>query len=168
MPEATDVLSKQELLSHIRSERARLTEMLARFDNAKLHAATRDDGWTPKDVLAHLTTWEQRLLRWVERWRETGDPGRPEIGVTWDGFDELNDKDHLATKETTLPDVRKASAKSYDAVIRTLDAMTDEELAVVPETPDGPSWSWIIGANTNRHYVEHRKEMEAWQQENAG
>ena len=51
--------------------------------------AARDDGWTAKDVLAHLTAWEQRLLRWIERWRETGDPGRPEVGVTWAGF-ELN------------------------------------------------------------------------------
>jgi hypothetical protein len=160
--------SKQELIGHIRGERARLTEMLARFDNAKLLAATRNDGWTAKDILAHLTAWEERLLRWIQRWREHGEPGRPEIGVSWDEFDALNDQDHLASKNTALPNVRKASARAYEAVIRGVGDMTDEELAVRPETPDGPSWSWIVGANTYEHYQEHRAEMAAWwKKENA-
>ncbi len=137
----------QDLLTAIRRERAKLDALLAPLDEPSMLVAARDDGWTPKDILAHLTAWEQRLLRWIEQWRETGDPGRPEIGVTWDGFDELNERDFQAAKETTLPDVRKASAKSYDAIIRTLDALTNEDIAVHPETPDGPSWS-----------LDHRRE----------
>ncbi len=46
--------------------------------------------------------------------------------------------------------------------------MPEEDFAVHPETPDGPTWSWIIAANTFEHYQEHREEMEAWQQENQG
>ncbi len=163
-----DVLSKQDLLKHIRRERAKLDALLATLDEPSMLVAARDDGWTAKDILAHLTAWEQRLLRWVERWRETGDPGRPEIGVTWDGFDELNERDYIAAKDMGLADVRRASMKAYEAVIRTLDALTDEDIAVHPETPDGPSWSWIISANTNRHYEEHRKEIEAWGNESSG
>jgi hypothetical protein len=47
-------------------------------------------------------------------------------------------------------------------------AMSEDDLAVRPETADGPSWSWIVGANTHEHYQEHRAEMEAWwEKENA-
>ena len=160
--------TKHDLLTAIRRERTKLDALLAPVDEPAMLAAARDDGWTAKDILAHLTTWEQRLLRWIERWPTTGDPGRPEIGVSWDGFDELNERDYLATKDMGLPDVRRASTKAYEAVITALDSMTDDDLALRPETADGPSWSWIIGANTHRHYEEHRKEMAAWQQDNAG
>ena len=130
--------------------------------------AARDDGWTAKDILAHLTAWEQRLLAWIERWRATGDPGRPEVGVSWDGFDELNERDYRASKEKAAADVRSEASATYEAVTKAVQALTDDELAVPPEAQDGPSWSWIIGANTHRHYEEHRKEMAAWLQENAG
>jgi hypothetical protein len=158
--------NKHDLLANIRRERAALDDLLAPLDEAAMLAVARDDGWTPKDILAHLTTWEQRLLRWIERWRNTGDPGRPEIGVTWDGFDELNDRDFREAKEKTLADVRDEAGASYEAVLRTLDDMSDEDLATRPEAQDGPSWSWIIGANTYRHYQPHREEMEAWEKRN--
>ena len=116
--------------------------------------------------MAHLTTWEQRLLRWIERWRETGDPGRPEVGVTWAGFDSLNERDYAAAKERSIADVRREASASYETVANAVDAMSDDELAVRPETADGPSWSWIIGANTHEHYQEHRAEMEAWWEKN--
>ena len=163
-----DDRTKQDLLTAIRRERAKLDALLASLNEPAMLTAIRDDGWTAKDILAHLTAWEQRLLRWIERWRETGNPGRPEVGVTWDGFDMLNERDFHEAKEKSPADVRREASESYEAVLRTLEVLSDEDLKLRPETPDGPSWSWIIGANTNRHYEEHRKEMAAWQQENAG
>ncbi len=160
--------NKQDLLAKIRRERAQLDALLTGLADEAMLAPARDDGWTAKDMLAHLTAWEQRLLRWIERWRETGDPGRPEIGITWDGFDSLNERDHAAAKETSVADVRRAAHESYEAMVNAVDEMTDGEFAVRPETADGPSWSWIIGANTYRHYQAHHAEMEAWwKKENA-
>lgn len=166
MPGETE--NKQELLANIQRERAALDDLLTPLDDHAMLAPARNDGWTAKDILAHLTAWEQRLLRWTERWRETGDPGRPEVGVTWAGFDSLNERDHVAAKEKSVADVRGVASESFVAVARKVEAMSDDELAVSPETADGPSWSWIIGANTYRHYREHRAEMEAWwEKENA-
>ncbi len=153
--------TKPDLLAEIQRERTKLEALLAPLDEAGMLVAVRDDGWTAKDILAHLASWEQRLLRWIERWRTTGDPGRPEVGVSWDDFDALNERDFQAAKETALLDVRRASAKSYDGVIRTLGSLTEEDLAVHPETPDGPTWSWIFSTNTYEHYKEHREESEA-------
>ena len=104
--------------------------MFAQLDDEGLLATARNDGWTSKDILAHLTTWEQRLLRWIARWRETGDPGRPEIGVTWENFDSLNLRDHAATKEQTVADMRKEASASYEALMNEVGAMSDDELAV--------------------------------------
>ena len=160
--------TKPDLLAEIQRERTKLVALLAPLDEAGMLVAVRDDGWTAKDILAHLTAWEQRLLRWLERWRTTGDPGRPEVGVSWDDFDALNERDFQTAKETALPDVRRASTEAYEAVIGVLESMIDDDLAVHPETPDGPTWSWIFSANTWEHYKEHREEIEAWGKEKSG
>ena len=154
--------NKPDLLAAIRRERAKLDGLLGKLDDQALLRSARDDGWTAKDILAHLSAWEQRLLRWLERWRETGDPGRPEIGVTWDGFHSLNERDYAAAKEQPLADVRREASESHEAIVNAVVELSDDELATRPETADGPSWSWIVGANTYRHYREHRAEMEAW------
>lgn len=88
--------------------------------------------------------------------------------MTWDGFDELNDQDFREAKEKAPAAVRSNASASYEAVLSTLEGLSDEDLTIRPKGQDGPSWSWIIGANTYRHYQEHREEMAAWREkENA-
>jgi hypothetical protein len=160
MPESTE--TSAELLAGIQRERATLEELVSTLDDGRMTASARDDGWTPKDILAHLTAWEQRLLRWFERWRKTGDPGRPEVGVTWEGMDSINQQEYEESVAKSLDEVSREAEDSHAQVVRIVEAIADEELATTPEAPDGPSWSWIIRANTWRHYQEHRQEMEAW------
>ena len=166
MPEYTE--TSAELLDGIRRERERLNAFLARFDDDAMQRGARDDDWTPKDILAHLTAWEQRALRWLARWRENGHPGRPEVGVTWEGMDGINQQEYEESRGRSLDDVRREAKESYAQVISTVEAISDGELATTPEPPDGPTWSWIIRANTWRHYAEHREEMETWRKAGSG
>ena len=162
-----DDLSKQDLLAAIRRERARLDQLFASLNDANMLLPARDDGWTAKDILAHVTTWERRLITWIQRWCSTGDPARPEVGIVWKGIDPLNERDYLAARATPLIAVRRQAASSCDAVLAAVEAFSDLEFAVHPDLDDGPSWSWIIGANTHEHYLEHRGELEAWLERSA-
>jgi hypothetical protein len=168
MPDATHDLNKQDLLAAIRAERVRLDALFAPLGEAQMLAAARNDGWTAKDILAHITAWERRVPRWVQRWRATGDPQRPEPGVAFAEGDTLNRRDYLTARATPLVAVRRQAASSYDAVLAAVETLSDVDLAVRPDWKDGPSWSWIIGANTHEHYHEHREEMEAWLREHPG
>jgi hypothetical protein len=162
MPDVTDVLGKQDLIAAIRKERAKLDERFTSLDGAAFVAPARDDGWSAKDVLAHITAWERRLLSWIERWRATGDPQRPEPGMGWDAIDALNGRDYAAAKDAPAVEVRRAAAASYEDVLRTIETLSDAELVERTETWDMLSLSWIVGANTHEHYAEHREEVEAW------
>ncbi|MCH7488426.1 MAG: ClbS/DfsB family four-helix bundle protein [Chloroflexi bacterium] len=159
---ADDLQDRQSLLAEIQRERANVDALFAPLDEPGMMSVAREDGWSAKDILAHLTAWEQRLLAWVDRWRATGNPGRPEVGVSWEGEDALNERDYLSAKEKAAADVRSEAAASYEAVMSAIEALTDNELALQPEAADGPSWAWIIGANTYEHYREHREEMELY------
>lgn len=155
-------MTKPDLLAAMRRERVALDELLAALDDAAMAAVTRDDGWTAKDVLAHLTAWEQRVLAWLDRWRATGRPERPEPGVTFAEGDALNVRDYEAAKGKPLADVRSEAGVSFAAVVRAVETLSEDELAVRPDAPDGPSWAWIVGANTHQHYDEHRQEIGRW------
>jgi hypothetical protein len=165
MPDVTDVLGKQELVAAVRKERAKLNELFASLDGTAFLAPARADGWSAKDVLAHITAWERRLLSWIERWRATGSPQRPEPGMAWDAIDALNERDYQSSKAAPAADVRREAAASYEDVQRTIDTLTDRELTERTETWDMLSLSWIVGANTHEHYLEHREEIEAWRSE---
>jgi hypothetical protein len=155
-------LSKPHLLAAIRRERVLLDALLAPLDDAQMLAPARDDGWSPKDVLAHITAWERRLLTWLQRWRTTGSPQRPEPGITFADESVLNERDYLAAKDTPVADVWSDADVSYRALLGAVEMLSDADLEDQPEGEDGPSWSWIIGANTHEHYKEHRQEIERW------
>jgi hypothetical protein len=151
MPDVTDVLGKQDLVAAICKERAKLDELFASLDGAAFVAAARDDGWTAKDVLAHITAWERRLLSWIERWRATGKPQRPEPGIGWDAIDLLNERDYQAARDVSPDTVRGAAKSSYEATVHVVESLTDAELTERSETWDMLSLSWIVGANIRDH-----------------
>src|ERR1700694_1058129 len=96
--------AKSDLLAAIRTERARLNALFAPMDDARMLGVMRNDGWTAKDVLAHVSAWERRLLLWIERWRTTANPQRPEPGVTFAEGDMLNERDYLAATDLPVAD----------------------------------------------------------------
>ena len=53
--------SKAELLGRIRREHAALEQTIARLSDDQMLAAAEHD-WTVKDLLAHITAWEQVTL----------------------------------------------------------------------------------------------------------
>ena len=140
--------SKHDLLANIGRERTALDDLLAQLHGRAMLAPARDDGWTAKDMLAHLTAWEQRLLRWIERWRETGDPGRPDIGVTWNDFDRLNERDYVAAKEKSVADVRRQARESYEAVLLAIKALSDDQMATRPEAS---GWTILVVDRQREH-----------------
>ena len=167
MADTTEILGKRELLAAIKRERAQLDAVFAAIEDARMLAVIREDGWTAKDVLAHITTWEERLLRWIDRWRATGVPERPEPGIGWGtednkGVDLLNERDFEAAQSLSVEDARRQSAEAYERVTAEVERLSERELIEPAEAWDGLALSWIVRANTDEHYREHREEMQQW------
>jgi len=163
MAELPDILDKQALLAAIRSERAQLDGIFDRIEDARMLSVVRADGWTAKDMLAHITAWEERLLRWIGRWRAAGDPRRPEPGVNWDGgVDALNARDYETARVQSVAEVRARAADARARVVAAVQSLGEADLTVPSSAWDGLTLSWIVRANTDEHYREHREEIEAW------
>ena len=73
--------SKRELVDVIEHEHRNLLELLNSIPTSRYgETGVWGDQWTIKDLLAHLTEWEQMFLTWYRVGCEGGAPVLPEIG----------------------------------------------------------------------------------------
>ena len=75
--------SKEALISSIEIEHRRFEEMLGSIpEDRYLDEGVWGDGWNIRDLLAHLTEWEQMFLNWYRVGLEGGHPEMPAKGLT--------------------------------------------------------------------------------------
>lgn len=160
----SEITSKAALLDAIRGARAALEGALARFDEEALVTAAVTGDWTPKDIMAHISDWERRFLRWVEAGRRGEVVERPEPGITWAEEDWLNQMIFERHRSRSLNDVRAEFAAAYRAIYAAIAAMSEDELFA----PGYYAWSGdepllaIVWGVTADHYAEHTAGLKAW------
>ncbi len=158
------VTSKVAILESIQDERAKLEETLASIPEDRLTIPVAEIGWSVKDILAHLTAWEQLLLGWVQASERGETPDRPAPGKSWDDLDALNEELHQAHKDRPLAEVLEGFHSSYQQVIELVTGMSEADL-LDPQRyawrRGDPMWH-MVAANTWWHYKEHRESIAAW------
>jgi hypothetical protein len=156
--------SKAELLDRIRREHAALEQTIARLSDEQLLAQV-EHGWTVKDLLAHITAWEQVTLR-VHLERQPFDQAIKLQGVRYgvDNVDTINDAFHERDKGKPLPEVLSAFHQSYDQIKVAVEGLDEARLFshYIPQgrtSGGGQLIEWVVG-DTYEHYREHRLTIE--------
>ena len=154
---------RAELLDRIEREWSALLQTVGKLSPEQM--TTPDAGeWSPKDNLAHLTAWEQFMLHhYLE-----GQPPHQVMQIDQAAFERL-DEDALnavlfeRNRHRTVEDVLGDLQRSHAQVLAALEHMTFADLKRQRflDDPQGrPLLDWVIG-NTNEHYREHRRVIEA-------
>jgi hypothetical protein len=121
-----------------------------------------DAGWSVKDVLAHISVWESRCATWLEAAARGETADRPEVK----DVDASNARDYAAAKGQSLSDVLAASRAAHAAMLRSVDALSEADLA--DEKRFGwPTWQ-MASSNSDEHYREHIDQVQAWLGRKAG
>ena len=99
-----EVLDKNTVLEHLQTERKNFEAALAQMDSAQIESALVQDGWTVKDILAHISAWERELLRWLEMSACGEPPDIPPPG-TWSRYlHQFNARTYQGNRERPLAD----------------------------------------------------------------
>jgi len=157
-------VSKHEMLVLIRKERQALEALVKTLSAEQLVRPTLDNHRCVKDILAHITAWEQRMLQWIDESYRGEVPQRPAPGMPWDDLDGLNEQIYLQNKDRPTAEVAAEFDNSYRQVLKTVEDMPEQDLV------DGERFAWrrgdpmwnMVAANTSDHYREHREEIEKW------
>jgi len=157
-------MSKTKLLQEIQDEHQRLEKTLAIVNAEQMVIPGVIDDWTVKDILAHITVWEQRMVGWI------ADAARGEAvqmlppGMTWDDLDVWNEQTYLQHRDRSLEEVLSDFELSYPQALKAVQVISDQELI----DPDYFEWRvgeplWVmVAANTFWHYKEHDESIRAW------
>jgi len=151
--------SKAELFRRIEAEWALLNEAVSQL--SEMQMMTPDSGgWSPKDNLAHLFTWE----RWLVFYHLQGQPPEEVMGVdsaTLADENAINAVILQRNQHRTVAEVLKDFRDTHALVLQALDQLTDTDL-MRPRFEDDPRplLAWIVG-NTFEHYKEHGVNIKA-------
>jgi len=164
MTNQTEPGNKQELLKTLVIERLQWEAVIGTLTDEQYLKAGIDGRFSVKDLLAHMVTWEGRMMQWINETLAGIVPQRPAPGMTWDDLDRLNELTYQANKDRALDDILEASEASYSRSLELVQTLTDEDLF------DGSRFAWrqgdplwhMVAANTWWHYREHRQQVEAW------
>jgi uncharacterized protein (TIGR03083 family) len=159
MSEPPESMTKSELLGQIREERRQLEELLATLSPEQMLRPGTCGEWSIRDVLAHISAWERRMLAWTGS-HLRGEP--PDVPLPWD-VERMNAEAHALGRDRPLADVLEEFRRSYRESLALAESLNEAQLQTVyAETwPMGALWTGVA-ANMNWHYKEHRADIEKW------
>ncbi len=155
-------MDRNELLSQMHAGRHALEATLARVDAGQMDAPVLHDGWSVKDLLAHLAFWERRAVRLYETLAR-GEKPTGEVGSDAE-LDALNARVYSTGHERPADEVRTDEAAAYLALLQVAETAPEADLfdpQRFPWTEGRPLAAWIEG-NAHGHYEEHLPELVAW------
>jgi hypothetical protein len=153
---------KSELLPRIHHSRSALEETLSKLTEGQL-VRPGSSGWSIKDHLAHLATWESGIVELLQRRPRFAAMGVELAMSEGKGQDEINDLIYQQHAGLSLPQVMEKFRSVHRQLIDLLERLSDDDLyepyaSYVPIGDDrqDPVIYWIIG-NTFGHYDEHHE-----------
>jgi hypothetical protein len=156
--------TREDLLNRSRERHNALVALIDQVPEEDLTRPGVGDAWSVKDHMAHLTWWEQRVLRVLGGEPDPIEavPPRADIEASGQDGQEESEEDQLArvnayvraqSLHLPLDEVRATFDASYQEMLRLIQTAPDDELAKY--------YDWISG-NAADHYDEHIGWIGAW------
>jgi hypothetical protein len=154
----------EDLVNRSRERHDALVALIDQVPEKDLTRPGVSDDWSVKDHMAHLTWWEQRVLRVLRGESDPIEavPPRADTRATGEGGEEESEQEQLAhvnayvqaqSLHLPLDEVRATFDASYQEMLRLIETVPDDELARY--------YDWISG-NAADHYDEHIGWIRAW------
>jgi hypothetical protein len=155
-------VTRDELIRRITEGYERIRTLIAGVDPVRLSTDPVLDGWTIKDLLAHLAAWQSITVTNLFRLER----GQPVLYARLDPqkLDELNARFQAELKDWPLEKVLADLEGSYRQLINRISLLSDQELndpRHFKQLRGRPLWQ-VIAENTYQHYEEHLPALEAW------
>lgn len=149
-------MNKTELLGGLQAEYQNWQALLDQIGPARMEQSGVAGGWSIKDIVAHITGWQQRLVDRLQAILH----GEPEPPTRWPGHlktdDAINDWIYQSRKDSSLRAVLDESEQVFQALLAAIRGLSEETLAGLP-------WQPFTAAEIFGHFhEEHEADMRAW------
>jgi len=158
MPRPTN---KKQLLTAMQSEHEALEKALETLTPEAMTATSRVTKWSIKDVLAHLSAWEDMCLGWYTAGLQGKTPALPAEGFNWAQIPALNKQIMEKHRDRSLEEILKQFRATYRRMLKTVGGIGEADMF----TPGRYAWTnknamatYFISSSSS-HYNWARKEV---------
>jgi hypothetical protein len=159
----TEQVNKASILNELNTSYTAVEEILASLDKTQYFIEGVIPDWSIKDVLAHISSWHHRLLKWLDAALHNEEPSLSGPN-NLEEMDALNAQFYQENKVLPLYQVLTDFRTSYQHIKDIVQAMPEEDLM----NPHRFAWSkgeplWqAIAGDTYEHYREHLVQIQEW------
>jgi hypothetical protein len=146
--------TKNELLEAIEIERNALEQLLAELSPEQMVEAGIVGNWSVKDILAHLSEWEQMVLRWYAAGLKGKVPVTPSEEFNWAQLPQLNQQIYEKHHNRPLADIQKEFNTSFKKILTIIQNLPEEDLfsrGRYAWTKNNTLGAYFV-SNTSSHY----------------
>jgi len=157
--------SKREFVESVEQEHQTFVELVRSVSTSRYREeGVWGDGWTIRDLLAHLTEWEQMFLGWHRAGHDGRQPVMPAPGFKWNETPRLNQAIWSKHRSKSARKVIDEFEASYREMFSLIQQLSEEELL----TPGHFAWTGkyplttYLAPNTCSHYRFATKILKRW------
>jgi uncharacterized protein (TIGR03083 family) len=146
-------MNREQLLHRIDTAWEAFQESYAGLSDGELTEPGVVEGWSVKDILAHVTTWEEEALKYLPLVIEGR---RPPRYVTYGGIDAFNAMMTERKRGLSLDEVRTLMDETHQRLLAYLETVPAEEYR--RET----RFRHRLRLDTYSHYPLHTEAIREW------
>jgi hypothetical protein len=147
-------MNRQQLLDRIDNAWSAFQQSYAGLSDAQLIIPGVTGDWSVKDLLAHITIWEEEALKYLPLIMDGGRP--PRYSVTYGGIDAFNAQMVERWRSLSLREIQERHNATHARLIDVVHAAPEDQ--IVRETP----FRRRLRLDTYSHYPIHTKSITEW------
>jgi hypothetical protein len=152
-------MDKQQLLKQLDKAWTAFKASYAGLPDAQLTEPGVTGDWSVKDILAHVTTWEEEALKHLPLIAKGGRP--PRYSVTYGGIDAFNAQIMAPKRSLLLAEVLQQLDETHRRLIDYIQSAPEEQFT--QET----RFRRRLRLDTYSHYPLHTKMIREWREAQA-
>jgi hypothetical protein len=147
-------MHKQQLLKRLDKVWAAIQESYVDLSESQLTEPGVTGNWSVKDILAHVTTWEQEALKHLPVILEGGRP--PRYSIKYGGINAFNAQMTEEKRRLSLSDVLRQFEETHRRLIDYIQSSPEQQFT--RET----RFRRRLRLDTYSHYPKHAKAIREW------
>lgn len=149
-------MNKQQLLAKVETAWAELKEAYTGLNEAQLTLPGVTGEWSVRDILAHVTTWEEEALKYFPLILEGKRP--PRYKDLYGGVDAFNAHMTEAKRSLSLSEVLQQFEDTHHKFVEAIDNAPEEQF--VSET----RFRRRVRLDSYSHYPVHAQTIREWRE----
>ena len=147
-------MDRKQLLKRLDKAWETFRQSYAGLSNAELLEPGVSGAWSVRDIIAHVTWWEEEALTHLPLMLAGGTP--PRYSVTYGGIDAFNAKRTEERKDLLLVEVLRRQEDVHRRLIAFIESVSDDQAS------DDTRFRRRLRLDTYGHYPKHERAIRQW------